>query len=37
VAGEEDVLAGIPAERVYASDEGGVRILHYQTRAEAKR
>jgi len=36
VAGEEDVLAGIPAERVYTSDEGGVRILHYQTRVKER-
>jgi len=34
VAGEEDILAGIPAARVSYSDEGGVPILHYQTRAE---
>ena len=33
VAGEEDILAGITAARVYASDEGGVSVLHYQTRA----
>jgi len=34
VAGEEEILAGIPAARVSYSDEGGVPVLHYRMRAE---
>lgn len=36
VVGEEDILAGLPAERVSASDEGGVPVLHYQTRVTGR-
>jgi len=31
VAGEEDILAAIPAARVSYSDEGGIPVLHYHT------
>lgn len=36
VSGEEGLLADIPAQNVYRTDENGVPIMHYQDRAEQR-